>query len=154
MSSFSIINTPAPGSCKGYYSPVEEACKICILSDECKEVTEERLQRDNKKDGDDSIVNTVVPDKMVTTYKRTISLVSNLFDKMKTFDDKNRTIFSQKIGKKYKKAFVVEVALDTDGIYKVLLRNAKGWPNEFELFVKNSKTVNSKITEISKIAEV
>ena len=139
----------SPGSCIGHYSSIEEACKQCVKSDECRESTRERKRarrKDRNAKSGKAEKKVGVPSKVTAVYTSAIAKMSDSFTfaKVTSSTDGMKTYFHKKVGGKPRKVAVLEFSMDEDGKYGVVLRNVKGWPNEFNFPVKSAKTIERK----------
>ena len=140
------VVAPVPGGCKSYYSAVEEACKICIASEECIELTKLRIEND-KSQYSSTDTEPVIPDMTKNLYDNVVQSLTKSFkhDKVLKSRTKNRVTFV--VGSN--KILMAEIILDRNGVYRVVVRTVKGYEPKYRLLVKSLGNLDSKLEEIT-----
>jgi len=140
------VVTPAPGSCKGFHSPIEDACKKCIIADKCQAATKSRLSEEKTKTGKDEEpdVEEVIPESVRKTYRLCVKKIADIAPKATMVKGGTKTVFN--VGKR--KALVVEMVADKQSIYRVVVRNYKSWPKKVKFTAKKSSVVAAKERKI------
>ena len=140
MPSEKVDIAPTPGCCKGYYSAVEEVCtKMCVMADECEELTKDRLVREGRELNEDS-KESVIPERIAKAYGSCVKYLKQRVKHDELDEGENRTVFVRK----GVKCISVDIAPNRSGAYRVRIKTLKDWTVKAKLLVKSLTVLKKK----------